>query len=942
MAPCACGEDTFERDLNSHRAGKKHRARMLARQNETVPRTETSTDENVPAHSNDGSRHSEIQRARDPSSNGVATDTSYTELNRNGIYVSWEDGQVYFGILEADEIIEHGPQLRTVTIKRARSNVLVHLKSVQLRSSLNVVGENFTVYAQCDRDPALWISSSVPLLLPVQFHATHEGRFSDILELNFWDVIRQKAFVITRRLHVIVGSKDDHELLKPKTPYVRPEISTTLSPDVTPIPACRPPTWTRMGWSSRLHDFPIPPWLTGLALTTDGTKAVKKIMPSSLDMATYGNWFQILMWVDEEKESLELQKYTLQDAMLTRKDPNYSVRIPGLLKKKPQVLVGDVIVITRKDESMSWEGRVHAIQFDEVRIRMPSDFSLYNGNVFDVSFRLNRLPLRRMHQAVISTPRPERLLFPKAEHILPRPTVADALYQDFVLSSTRIQDDPEKLRAVWAIIHQPARSVPFVLFGPPGTGKTTALVEAICGLLRKSSTTRMLACTPSNRAADTLALKLKQAGLTPDALLRLNAISRPVDELLSEELDPFCPINGNDVFAIPPLEELLAYRVVVSTFVSGGIPQGLGVKKGHFSHIFIDEAGQSVEPQAMIPILSLSDANTNVILAGDHLQLGPVITSPVAARLGYQQSFLERMMKRDIYDAQPWRDTTSVRLELRRQYRTHPDIFAFSNEEFYNGQLQHCADTSITHKFLRSEILVKPGYPVVFHGITGREYREGTSPSYFNIDEASLVKRYCMMLEEEHRDLNAENVGIITPYLAQRGKILEILPDKFKTAKVGTVDDFQGQERLVIILSTVRSNTHHINRDLRHSLGFVANPKRTNVALTRARALLIVIGDPVVLSLDPTWRKFLTLVHNRGGARGQLMPTVPSLDGDTTGNEGEGLGHNHDTERIQRIQAKIIRREGYEGVLAAPESDSESDSDQVLDFLPGQQRAARR
>ena len=133
----------------------------------------------------------------------------------------------------------------------------------------------------------------------------------------------------------------------------------------------------------------------------------------------------------------------------------------------------------------------------------------------------------------------------------------------------------------------------------PGTGKTSTLVEAMKQLLKRSEKCRILACAPSNSAADLIAEKMTYLG--PNGLFRLNSLARPVTQLdKTKILKPFSLINDNTTFAIPPLEVLQKYRVIVSTCVSGGVPFGLGFSRGHFSHIFIDEAGQATEPETMV------------------------------------------------------------------------------------------------------------------------------------------------------------------------------------------------------------------------------------------------------------------------------------------------------------------------------------------------------
>lgn len=160
-------------------------------------------------------------------------------------------------------------------------------------------------------------------------------------------------------------------------------------------------------------------------------------------------------------------------------------------------------------------------------------------------------------------------------------------------------------------------------------------------LIRRDTGVRILVCTPSNAAADLLVERLAVAGLDPDKLHRLNAYSR--EENVPEDVQSFSIIPGR--------AKLLDFRVILSTCSSAGMLETLNVPVGHFSHIVIDEAAQAEETLAMIPILAFSDAYTNVILAGDPNQLGPVIKSTVAAEKGLRKSFLQRLMLiREVYD----------------------------------------------------------------------------------------------------------------------------------------------------------------------------------------------------------------------------------------------------------------------------------------------------
>ena len=183
------------------------------------------------------------------------------------------------------------------------------------------------------------------------------------------------------------------------------------------------------------------------------------------------------------------------------------------------------------------------------------------------------------------------------------------------------------------------------------------VVEAIRQLLILNPNIHILACAPSNSAADLIAQRLTVLGTTQ--VFRLISLSRRF-ETLPKTLHKFSLVNDNNVFAIPSLEEMQKYRVLVSTCVTAGVLSGLGMKRGHFTHIFVDEAGQAKEPELMIPIKTLADASTNVILAGDNKQLGPIIHSQLAASLGLKESYLARIMQRDIYDLMKGKGVTYV------------------------------------------------------------------------------------------------------------------------------------------------------------------------------------------------------------------------------------------------------------------------------------------
>jgi len=185
----------------------------------------------------------------------------------------------------------------------------------------------------------------------------------------------------------------------------------------------------------------------------------------------------------------------------------------------------------------------------------------------------------------------------------------------------------------------------------------------------------------------------------------------------------------------------------------------------------------------------------------------------------------------------------------------------------------------VARLFLQSEVLVKKGFPIVFHGIKGKELRGRHSPSYLNIHEASVVRDYCLRLVGDHENkIYPDEIGVIAPYKSQVRAIRELLRPPgvgLKEVTVGSVEQFQGQERKVIIFATTRSNSEV---DKRKAMGFVQNRQRMNVAITRAQSLLIVVGDPEVLGKDELWRTFLNYASLRGGWTGKRPSWDPNAE----------------------------------------------------------------
>uniref|UniRef100_A0A1B6HGZ4 Uncharacterized protein n=1 Tax=Homalodisca liturata TaxID=320908 RepID=A0A1B6HGZ4_9HEMI len=329
------------------------------------------------------------------------------------------------------------------------------------------------------------------------------------------------------------------------------------------------------------------------------------------------------------------------------------------------------------------------------------------------------------------------------------------------------------------------------------------------------------------------------------------------------------------------------HRITVGTCNTLGVLYQLGFPRGHFTHVLVDEAGQATEPEILIPLAFLHSSYGQAVFAGDPLQLGPVVLSRTAEQLGLGESLLSRLLLHTPY----CRDFTGhpssggynphLLTRLVYNYRSLPEILQLSNNMFYDGDLLPQVDEEKSEEArvlvsLRSVLPPRPDRSppaLVFHGVRGTNCQAVDSPSWHNPHEAVQVTMYLQALYAA--GLTPEQCGIITPYQAQAVKIRQMLDTlEVSAPKVGSVEEFQGQERMAIIVSTVRSSPQLIQKDLRHTIGFVASPRRLNVAVTRARALLVVIGNPHLLARDHYWRTVLTYCVRNQAYTGCDLPDL--------------------------------------------------------------------
>jgi len=595
----------------------------------------------------------------------------------------------------------------------------------------------------------------------------------------------------------------------------------------------------------------------------------KELLEEDIGKDTYKEKWELLLHCEERQLESDIRHYDMADTKLKfdKGRKLFVLEVPGLEENRPSVMKGDKILVLSHSDNRQYEGFVHLIEQEKVLLGFSDKLirAFVPGMKFEVQFTVSRFPLRNMHRAVVLSKTTGILstLFPNPVLLADTPTLPTIMCYD-----RKIESNPEQFSAVQHIVGGTSGRCPYLVFGPPGTGKTVTMVEAIKQVAKLSTSCHMLACAPSNTAADLLTERLVKH-ISKKDIIRVHASSRAVAAIPSTVKEVSNIREGK--FFYPLLEQLDKYKVIVTTLVTAGRLVSAQFPQDHFTHIFIDESGQATEPESVIAMAGLISTKGQVVMAGDPKQLGPVIRSSIGVKHGLNISLLERLMSMELYSKEY--DKRCI-TKLVKNFRSHKELLTIPKALYYDNELEACADERMAESCLNfpglTEGAKKQKVPLVFHGVIGQDLKEETSPSFFNVEEIVIVVDYIrQILDMKENKVLPKEIGVITPYRRQVQKIRNKLKkDGYQDVMVGSTEEFQGQERRVIIVSTVRSSPEYVTTDNQYKLGFLANPKRFNVAITRAKSLLIIIGNPHILSQDTDWRTLLDFSLAKGCYKG--------------------------------------------------------------------------
>lgn len=612
------------------------------------------------------------------------------------------------------------------------------------------------------------------------------------------------------------------------------------------------------------------------------TDSMLPVLLRYTDAVQYQNAFAPLVEAEAEfdrnlKESQALEHISVEWGTALNGRHTASFALSTYEKLRLVVAMGDEIILHHRDLDTEWKGKGFIVRLPSAShelftlelVPSPEMAPIHVGTGFTAEFVWKGTSYSRMQKALRVLATDDESVSSYIYHKLLGHEVVPVIFSTDIPKKLLVPQlahlNSLQLHAVTTVLQRPL----LLIQGPPGTGKTVTSATIIYHLSHLHKR-KILVCAPLNVAVDHLAEKLHSIGLKVvrmTARLREDADSSVSHLALHNQVIKNAPVKLQKLIrqkeSLGELSEkklkiLLAglrkvearlledADVVCCTCVGAGDSRLSGFT---FRTVLIDESTQATEPEVLIPIVK---GAKQVILVGDHQQLGPVILDKNAGEAGLKQSLFERLISLG---------HVPVRLEV--QYRMNPALSEFSLNMFYDGLLQN--GVTLDERTWRGGFpWPVADCPMMFWANYGKEEISSLGSSYLNRVEAMNVEKIITRLFND--GVSPHQIGVITPYEGQRAYIVQYMSmnslmvtkrAQYAEVEVSSVDAFQGREKDFIILSCVRANDDR-------AIGFLKDPRRLNVALTRAKYGMVVLGNPRLLSRNRLWNFLLVHYRERG------------------------------------------------------------------------------
>lgn len=621
-------------------------------------------------------------------------------------------------------------------------------------------------------------------------------------------------------------------------------------------------------------------------------------LASPLCSFNYAEKWHDLLWFEEIAMFRAFQRHNGKDIVLIKEEGPNEYGVPGDFEERgPTVLPGDHFQCYLENRhrkcALKFSGLVVSVHWNKAIVQMQPEFKPFDTMQWETSFQFARTMYQWKHDVVERRQAQldnDKWLFPTRDNLQKqeaqlnvRMVNGSLVVRGEAIEFLRPDLNSTQLSAIKDIVRGEYRSHPYLLSGPPGTGKTTVLVDIIYLLMREMPQARVLVCTQSNCAANLIVQKLVASGKIQQGdlwrVIGKQLFKQP--ETIPTEIRNFCTAleeveeEDDQIRGQIDLETLQNSRVLVTTCATMGHIRRLNFPEDHLTHLILDEAGQCLEPEVLIPMSLMENPEAQLVMAGDVKQLGPTVHWTLLEECGYTKSLFERLLevpglyKKDQKWADEnqdkWPTVSDLYSELAENYRAGPSVLAIYNDLFYEGSLKstlineqlhymvvHLLQTAMPPSQHRS---VDQG--VFFLSVIGENKCRENDPSWYNAMEAAVVLDVYTKIHRMGFTVS-NDVAIISPYQGQVRYIRSVMEQsEMPMCRLGSVEEFQGQECTIVILSTVRSTSNLLELDRNTDLGFITNPKRTNVALSRAQCVLIIVGNGPFLNSDPLWREII-------------------------------------------------------------------------------------